>query len=58
VPLNREFSVVENVINFSNKKLTSYFKEKIQLDLFVDSGEAYSHRIRNIEKFKHTLRLP
>ena len=29
VPLNRDFSVVESVINFSDNKLSSYFKESI-----------------------------
>ena len=33
VPINREFSVVDNVINFSNKTLSQYFKASIELEV-------------------------
>lgn len=33
VPINREFSVVDNVINFSNKTLSQYFKARIELEV-------------------------
>ena len=51
VPLNREFSVVDNVIDFSNKKLSQYFKAPIELSL-EDTSKALTKRIVCKNKFK------
>lgn len=57
VPLNREFSVVDNVIDFSNKKLSQYFKSPIELSL-EDTSKALTKRILCKNKFKEQLSLP
>lgn len=57
VPLNREFSVVDNVINFSNKKLSQYFKVPIELHL-EDTSQILIKKIVSKEKFKDPLSLP
>lgn len=51
VPLNREFSVVDNVINFSNKKLSQYFKVPIELQL-EDTSHVLVKKIISKNKFK------
>lgn len=55
VPLNREFSVVENVITFSNNKLSSYFKEDIHLHL-EDTENVLNKRIISKLKLGEKLR--
>lgn len=57
VPLNREFSVVENVINFSDNKLSSYFKEDIKLNL-EDTDNILNKKIVNKIKLGDKLRMP
>lgn len=57
VPLNREFSVVDNVINFSNKKLSQYFKIDIDLRL-EDTEKGLVKKIITTKKFKNPLSLP
>lgn len=39
VPVDRKFSVVNAVIHFSNKKLSTYFKDSIQLTLYPGPEE-------------------
>ena len=51
VPLNREFSVVDNVINFSNKKLSQYFKVPIELKV-EDTSDTFIKKIVSKTKFK------
>jgi 50S ribosome-binding GTPase len=55
VPLNREFSVVDNVINFSDSKLSVYFKEKIDLVL-ADTDDPLNKKIVNKVKLADSLR--
>jgi len=57
VPLNREFSVVENVINFSNKKLTQYFKVPINLKM-ESTSNILQKKIINSIQLDAPLRLP
>jgi HSP20 family molecular chaperone IbpA len=57
VPLNREFSVVENVINFSDSKLSVYFKEQIDLTL-QDTEDPLNKKILNKIKLDDKLRMP
>lgn len=57
VPLNREFSVVDNVINFSNQKLSQYFKCKIDLEM-IDTEDDLKKKILCKESYKKPLRLP
>ena len=57
IPLNRNFSVVDSVIHFSNNKLTSYFKQPIKLVL-KDSGDELVKTIKNCRETTGPLRLP
>lgn len=57
VPLNRDFSVVENVINFSDNKLSGYFKETINLTL-EDTENPLNKKIVNKIKLGDKLRMP
>ena len=57
VPLNRQFSVVDNVINFSNKKLSQYFK--VPIDLRVqNTGDPLKKKIICSNQLGKKLRLP
>lgn len=57
VPLNREFSVVDNVINFSNKTLSQYFKVDVNLSL-NDTDNILTKKITNQGNGEEKLRLP
>ena len=57
VPLNREFSVVDNVINFSNKMLSQYFKRDISLHL-QDTDHVLVKKITTKIPFQEKLSLP
>jgi len=57
VPYNREFSVVDNVINFSNKKLSQYFKMDITLTLQNTQDEKIK-RIVCDQNFIEPLQIP
>eukprot|EP01006_Ploeotia_vitrea_P043062 TRINITY_DN66689_c2_g1_i1.p1 TRINITY_DN66689_c2_g1~~TRINITY_DN66689_c2_g1_i1.p1 ORF type:complete len:585 (-),score=325.36 TRINITY_DN66689_c2_g1_i1:63-1817(-) len=39
VPVDRQFSVVNSVIHHANKKLSTYFKEKVRLGLYPGASE-------------------
>jgi hypothetical protein len=39
VPVDRKFSVVNSVIHFSNKKLSTYFKDSVRLSLFPGESD-------------------
>lgn len=56
VPLNRNFSVVDNVIHVSETKLSYYFKTPITLSL-VDTDDFYKKKITK-KKIEGALRLP
>ena len=59
VPINREFSVVDNVVNFSNKTLSQYFKVDIDLEV-RDTSNVLQKKIVCTEKVLKNgkLRLP
>lgn len=47
VPVNRKFSVINSVINYSNKKLSTYFNQDVfKLELSGDTPESKTHYIR------------
>lgn len=56
VPVDRKMSVVRNVVEFSNKKLSAYFNESLKLSLHAGSGP-YTKYIRPLSG-SGTFRLP
>ena len=59
VPINREFSVVDNVVNFSSKTLSQYFKVEIELEV-RETSNILQKKIVCTEKVSKNgkLRLP
>ena len=57
VPINRKYSVVDNIVDCASKKLSGYFREDIQL--VMDPPDNFNIRhIRNLNKKEDNLRLP
>ena len=57
VPVNRPFSVVDNILNFSAVKLSSYFKTGITLKL-IDTDNKLIKRIKTEAILDEDLRIP
>ena len=57
VPINREYSVVDNIIESAGKKLSRYFRQNIKL-IMDEPDENDIRRIRNENKNEDNLRLP
>jgi len=57
VPVNRKFSVIESVLHFSNKKLSTYFRDTVRLSLYPGETEQEQYiRPDNAQQLK--FRLP
>lgn len=57
VPINRRYSVVDNIIRSAGKKLSSYFRQDIEL-VMDEPDEHDIRRIRNANIREENLRLP
>lgn len=57
VPINRRYSVVDNIIRSAGKKLSSYFRQDIEL-VMDEPDEHDIRRIRNANISEENLRLP
>jgi HSP20 family molecular chaperone IbpA len=57
VPINRNYSVVDNIIDSAGKKLSRYFRQDIKL-VMDEPDKDDIQRIKNGNRKKDSLRLP
>ena len=57
VPINREYSVVDSVIESAEKKLSGYFRENIRLQM-DEPDRNNARRIRNTNRGDRDFKLP
>ena len=57
VPINRKYSVVDNIVDSAGKKLSRYFRQDIRLGM-DPNDELQVRRIKNVNETRGDLRLP
>lgn len=57
VPINRPFSVIDSIMNYSVLKLSNYFKTSINLQ-FVDTELERVKKIITNSKLENYMRIP
>lgn len=57
VPVNRAFSVVENILNYSKMKLSLYFRDNLNIQL-ENTIDPLQKVIRTDTPIKESIRIP